>query len=335
MPNLSEIRIDARLERWRFQYPFRISGYEWTDQEVLVVELEHDGMRGRGECLGVYYHDDSPEHCKKEVLRVANRLAKGVTRDELLDLLPAGGARNAVDCALWDLEAKRARRPAWQLAALKEPRPVTTTYTLGADEPRKMAQRARDFTTARALKLKLTGTSEDAERVNAVRSARPDVWLGVDGNQGFTPEFLEWLMPELLDARVQLIEQPFPVERDADLDSVDSPIPIAADESAQDVTDLAALANRVDIVNIKLDKCGGLTRAFQMHAEARRLGMGVMVGCMGGTSLAMAPAFLLGQLCDVVDLDGPLLLSQDREPSVTYPDGRIWAGEQIWGGASS
>jgi L-alanine-DL-glutamate epimerase-like enolase superfamily enzyme len=169
--------------------------------------------------------------------------------------------------------------------------------------------------------------------VRAVRRARPDVWLAVDANQGFSRAFLEEMLPVLVDARVELIEQPLPVGREADLDGFKSPIPIAADESAQTIADLPKLMNRFNIVNIKLDKCGGLTSGLAMASAARQFGLGVMVGNMMGTSLAMAPAFLVGQLCDIVDLDGPLLLRDDRKPSVEYKDGDIWCSEDVWGGA--
>jgi L-alanine-DL-glutamate epimerase-like enolase superfamily enzyme len=329
----TELNLSVEIERWRLRYPFAITGYEFTESEVLVVTLEAGGLRGRGECAGVYYNDDTVARCREQVLRAADRLRAGISRAELLELLPAGGARNAVDCALWDLEAKQQRRAAWELAGLAPPRPILTTVTLGADYPERMAERARDSATARALKLKLTGAELDAERVRAVRAARPDVWLAVDANQGFTPATLARLMPILVAARVELLEQPFARDRDHEMDELQSPIPVAADESAQDIGDLDRLAGRFDVINIKLDKCGGLTRALAMAAAARERGMRVMVGCMNSTSLAIAPAALVGQLCDVVDLDGPLMLTADREPPVSYDDGYLIAPEALWGGA--
>jgi L-alanine-DL-glutamate epimerase-like enolase superfamily enzyme len=326
--------VEARLERWPYASPFRISGYDWTEAELVYVEIERDGLRGRGECAGIYYKDDSSAHCLAEIERVRDALAAGATRAELSRLLPAGGARNAIDCALWDLEAKQQRRPVWELAGLQKPRPLLTTYTIGADDAGVMAERAIAFSAARALKLKLTGEPEDMERVRAVRRVRPDVWLAIDANQGFTRSFLEQMMPVLLEARVELIEQPVAVGCEADLDGIESPIPIAADESVQTIFDLPKLVHRFQIVNIKLDKCGGLTAALAMASAARKMGLGVMVGNMMGTSIAMAPAFVLGQLCDVTDLDGPLLLRSDRRPSVEYTDGRIWCGEDVWGGAT-
>ena len=325
--------LSVTLERWPVRYPFRITGFTFTESEVVVVELRDGELRGRGEASGVYYKGESAALCRDQIVRVADRIRAGISRAELLALLPAGGARNAVDCALWDLEAKQQRRPAWKLAGLGAPRPLLTTQTLGADEPEQMAERARAFATARALKLKLTGNDVDAERVRAVRAARPDVWLAVDANQGFTRATLESLMPVLVEARVELLEQPFAMGRERDMDDLRSPIPTAADESAQDLDDLQRLVGRFDAINIKLDKCGGLTRGLAIAARARELGMKVMVGCMTGTSLSVAPALLVGQLCDVVDLDSPLLLANDREPAVSYDDGYVRAPEALWGDA--
>lgn len=327
------LTLTARIERWPYASAFRISGYEFTEAELLYVEVERDGLRGRGEAAGVYYTDDLPERCLADVESVRDGLERGADRSDLANLLPAGGARNALDCALWDLQAKQQRAPVWQLAGLDAPRPVRTTYTIGADAPGVMAEGARAFADAGSLKLKLTGDDEDAERVRAVRAARPDVWLGVDANQGFTRASLERIIPVLVQNDVSLIEQPLPVGNEADLEALRCPIPVAADESVQTASDLAKLLKRFQVVNIKLDKCGGLTAALEMAAAARRLGLGVMVGNMVGTSLAMAPAFVLGQLCDITDLDGPLLLQRDREPSAVYSGGRIWCGEDVWGGA--
>jgi L-alanine-DL-glutamate epimerase-like enolase superfamily enzyme len=325
-------KLTSRLEHWDYKYPFRITGYDWTVAEVLYVEIERDGVTGRGEAAGIYYKGDSPQHCLEEVERVREEIERGADRQTLLEMLPPGGARNALDCALWELEAKEQQRPVWQLAGLSEPHSLVTTYTIGADEPQAMVQRALDFSEARALKLKLTGEREDAERVSAVRSARPDVWLAVDANQGFTRKTFADLLPVLEEARVRLVEQPFPIDRIDDMNGLNSPIPVAADESAQTEDDLSKLAGRFNIVNIKLDKCGGLTAGLRMAARARELGLGVMVGNMMGTSLAMAPAFLIGQLCNVTDLDGPLLLRSDRQPSVEYKDGAISCSEAVWGG---
>lgn len=327
--------MTASLERWPFKQPFRITGYEWTESELLVVEVRSGELVGRGEALGVYYHDDTADRGRQQVETLAARADRGSSVEELVSVLPAGGARNALDCALWDLRAKVERRPVWQLLGLPAPGPVRTTFTVGADEPARMAQTARAYSKARALKLKLTGDADDAERVRAVREARPGVWLGVDANQGFTRDSFERLLPALQESNVSLVEQPLPIGREADLDGFASPIPIAADESAQDSADLEKLAGRFDVVNVKLDKCGGLTEGVRMVQAMRRMGLRSMVGCMGGTSLSMAPAFVLGQLCEIVDLDGPILFARDREPAAQYDDeGRVFCSESLWGGAA-
>lgn len=268
----------------------------------------------------------------KQLVSLRVPIEAGVTHADLRRLLPPGGARNALDCALWDLEAKMIGRAAWEIAGLKEkPRPLVTTFTCAADSPEKMAAAAHAYAGARAIKLKLTGDSEDQDRVRAVREALPAVWLAVDANQGFRRLSLERLFPTLIEAHVALIEQPFPVGQEALLDDLDSPIPVAADESVQSLGDITPLVGRVQVINIKLDKCGGLAEGIAMAETTRRLGMECMVGNMLGTSLAMAPAFLLGQHCKVVDLDGPKFLKADRPVQVHYSDGTIDCPQDVWG----
>jgi L-Ala-D/L-Glu epimerase len=328
----SRLKLTIRVEKFTLRKPFQITGHTSVDTDVITVELERDGCIGRGEASGVYYRkfDDVASNVK-QINAVRPRIEVGIDRRTLQRLLPVGGARNAVDCALWDLEAKLSGRAAWQIAGLNRPQPLLTTFTVGANHPDQMAAEARAHTHAKAIKLKLTGQPVDADRVRAVRSALPDVWLGVDANQGFTRAFLEALMPVLVEARVELIEQPFKIGEDRQLDGLNSPIPLAADESVQGLADLKGLVGRFNVVNIKLDKCGGLTEALAMAHEARRLGLGVMVGNMIGTSLAMAPSFLVGQLCKVVDLDGPSFLSDDRPTPVRYEDGMISCPAALWG----
>jgi L-alanine-DL-glutamate epimerase-like enolase superfamily enzyme len=247
-------------------------------------------------------------------------------------LLPPGGARNAIDCAFWDLEAHRSGKEVWQLAGLPPPKPLITTFTLGADDPSVMAAGATKYANARALKMKLTGELErDIARVRAVRRARPHTWLGVDANQGYGILELDQLLSVLIEADVSLLEQPLKRGREADLDGFTSPIPIAADESALSFGDVAGLVGRFNVINIKLDKCGGLTEGLAMAHEAKRLGLNVMVGNMVGSSLAMAPAFVLGQLCDIVDLDGPIFLAHDRTPAISYDEGLAWCSDKVWG----
>lgn len=332
----SRVAMDVSVETLPLKAPFHISGYTFTEVPVLLVVLRDGAATGRGEAAGVYYLDDRPETMQATVEAHREPIEAGATREDLRRMLPAGGARNALDCALFELEARRTGVPAWKLAGLAPPRPLITAFTFSADGPADLAERARALTGARALKLKLTGDLYmDAERVRTVRAVRPDVWLGVDANQGYCPDTLDRLLPALVDARVALLEQPFARGRDSDLEGLDCPIPLAADESAQSLDDVAAMEGRFDVVNIKLDKCGGLTEALMMAAEVRRLGMDVMVGNMVGSSWAMAPAYLLGQSSDVNDLDGPTFLAVDRTPGVRYVQGRIECPESVWGGAST
>lgn len=328
-----QMRID--IERLRLKAPFRISGYTFTEVPVAVVTLESGGLRGRGEAAGVYYLDDTPERIADTLEANRVEIERGLDRHRLLDVLPVGGVRNALDCALWDLEAKRAGRSVSRLVGLDQTLPRVTTFTIGADDPATAARSAQAFAHARALKLKLSGeVAADIERIRAVRAVRPDVWLGVDANQGYSIATLRAALPIFIDADVQLIEQPLPRGREADLEGFESCIPIAADESVQGLADISRLQGRFSVVNIKLDKCGGLTEALEMVNEARRFGMQVMVGNMMGTSLAMAPAFIVAQLCDYVDLDGPTFIAQDRSPGVSYEGGAVYCPETVWGGSA-
>lgn len=328
---MGPLKLEARIEQWPLSSPFHIAGFTWEILDVLLVTLETEGRMGRGEAAGVYYRGDTLNLMLHQIEILRARIESGISRAAVPSLLPAGGARNALDCALWDLEAKITGRPAWQTAGLERPRPLLTTFTCGADTPEEMAAKAMSYREARAIKVKLMGDSVDADRVQAIRRARPDVWLGVDANQGFTRQTLEGLLPVLIEAEVKLIEQPLPVAQEAQLDGLNSPIRIAADESVQTLADIPGLVPRYQVVNVKLDKCGGLTHALSMARAARMLGLEVMVGNMLGTSLAMAPAFLVGQLCQVVDLDGPIFLKSDRTPSVKYELGMIECPEQVWG----
>jgi L-alanine-DL-glutamate epimerase-like enolase superfamily enzyme len=326
------LELRARVEKFPLKEPFHITGRTMVDSDVLLVEVEADDRVGKGEAAGVYYRPaDAPQDNLRQIEAVRDRVEAGIDRVVLQTLLPPGGARNALDCALWDLEAKTTGLDAWQIACLERPRPLLTTFTVGANLPDKMAADALRYSQAKAIKLKLTGAPMDAERVLAVRAARPDVWLGVDANQGFTRASLETLLPVLIRARVQLLEQPFKVGEEHLLDGFGAAIAVAADESAQTLADLPKLAGRFNVVNIKLDKCGGLTEALQMARTAAQIGLDVMVGNMVGTSLAMAPAFLVGQLCKVVDLDGPVFLSDDRAAPVRYESGMISCPPALWG----
>lgn len=329
---MARLQLDVAVETLRLAQPFRISGYVFTHSDVVVVTLRDGEFSGRGEGGGVYYLGDDVPHMLEAIGNARRAIEAGPGREELRSIMPPGGARNAVDCALWELEAARAGVPVWQLAGQPSPKPLRTTLTIGADTPEVMADGASSYHGARSIKIKLTGDLQlDIERVRAVRAARPDVWLGVDGNQGFVIDQLDALVAALAEQQVSLLEQPLARGREADLDGYKSAIPIAGDESLLTLSDVAGAVGRFDVVNIKLDKCGGLTEGLAMAAEARRLGLGVMVGNMVGSSLAMAPAFVLGQRCDVVDLDGPTFLAEDRKPSVVYEAGTIFAGPEVWG----
>jgi L-Ala-D/L-Glu epimerase len=329
--SVQSLELQTRIERWPLTTPFRITGYTFESFDTLFVSLSKEGVTGQAEAAGVYYKGDIPELMQRQIEALRGRIEAGLSRDVLQAILPPGGARNALDCALWDLEAKLSGLPAWRIAELSQPKPLLTTFTCSADTPERMAQTAAGYRFARALKIKLTGESSDADRIEAIREVRPDAWLGVDANQAFTRQSLAQLMPIFLKTGVSLIEQPFPIGQEMLLDGLDSPIPIAADESLQCVDDIPGLVGRVDVLNIKLDKCGGLTEGLAMARRAQELGMQSMVGCMMSTSLAIAPAFVLGQCCAIVDLDGPLFLTGDRDNRVQYADGRLQCPSNLWG----
>lgn len=328
----SRLALDIRVERFAYRRPFRISGHVFTETSVVVAELSDGAHRGRGEGAGVYYLGDDVSHMLAEIERVRGAIEGGASREMLQTLLPPGGARNALDCAYWELEAKRAGQPVWKLAGLDPPHALRSTLTLGAEAPDAMAAAALAVDPDAPIKLKLTGDlDEDIARVAAVRAARPGAWIGVDANQGYRLDGLRGLLPALVEHGVALLEQPLARGRESHLDRLKRPLPFAADESAVSFADTAALVGRFDVVNIKLDKCGGLTEGLAIARQARALGLDVMVGNMMGTSLSMAPAYLLGQLCDVVDLDGPTFLAKDRKPGVRYRNGMIWCPDEIWG----
>ncbi|RAO75015.1 dipeptide epimerase [Dyella jiangningensis] len=332
MTGPSSVVLETHIEKLPLKQPFHITGYTFTECDALVVTLRDGELTGRGEGLGVYYRHDTPTAMIRQVEALRGLIEGGVTREQVLSLLPAGGARNALDCALWDLEAKRRNASVWQLAGIAEPRPLLTTYTLSADAPAEVETAARELKGAKAIKLKLTNDPLNAERVKAARRACPDAWLMVDANQGFTRDTLRDVVPTFIDAGVAVIEQPFPIGQEALFDGFDCPIPFAADESVQDRSDLARLVGRVQIINIKLDKCGGLTAGLALAREAGKLGFQLMVGNMGGTSWSMGPAFVLGSLCSVVDLDGPMFIRADRNPAISYQEGRVWCPDEVWGG---
>ena len=326
------IQLELHNEPLRLAAPFRIAGHVFEAMPATVVTLRDGDLVGRGEASGVYYNNDHPDSMIATLEALRPRIEAGLDRHDLRGLLPPGGARNALDAALWELESQRLGQPVWRLAGLDGVRPLLTTMTVGADEPDVMARNAAAYAQARALKLKLTGEAAlDAARVRAVRARCPRPWIGVDANQGYRVDGLPNLLPSLLEAGVALLEQPCARGCEQELAGIARPLPFAADESILDLVELEVRHHHFDVINIKLDKCGGLTEGLLMARRARELGKQVMVGNMCGTSLAAAPAFVLGQFCDVVDLDGPIFLQADRTPSVRYEDGHIHCGDEVWG----
>ena len=318
----------------RFAAPFRIAGYVFDAMPSIVATIDEGALGGRGEAAGVYYTGDDQDRMIAGIEEIRSAVEAGLNRADLQAALPPCGARNALDCALWDLDAKLAKVPVWALAGVPRPRPLTTVFTLPADDPATLEQSIGRLSQAKAIKLKLDGNLDvDRERMAVVNRARPDAWLAVDANQGFVAADLDGLAAALRKYSVKLVEQPLKRGDDAALEGWKPGIPVAADESILDLTELHERARYFDVINIKLDKCGGLTEALAMARASRRLGKQVMVGNMGGSTLAMAPGFVLGQICDVVDLDGPFGLADDPLASQIYNDGQIFVPEAIWGSA--
>lgn len=325
------LSLTVRTERWPIAGSFTISRGAKTEAVVVVVQLSDGTHRGHGECVPYARYDETVETVTAAISAMSAPLANGMDRAALQQAMPAGAARNALDCAFWDLEAKRAGKPAHALAGLPSPTPLTTAYTISFGAPETMAQATAAAAGRKLLKIKLGGPG-DPQRIVAVRAAAPHSELIVDANEGWTADNLAENLAACAAAGVILIEQPLPANADAALASIARPIPVCADESVHDRAGLAALAGRYDAVNIKLDKTGGLTEALAMVAEAERLGFGVMVGCMVSTSLSMAPAILVAQRARVVDLDGPLLLAKDRPDGLRYDGSLVYPpAAALWG----
>lgn len=325
------VRLGIRVESWPIRGVFRISRGAKTAAEVVLAELHDGGHAGRGECVPYARYGESVDSVCTQIESVRARIESGMGRDALQDALPAGAARNALDCAFWDLEAKRAGRRAWELAGLAELSPITTAYTLSLDTPRAMQSAAQDNAARPLLKLKLAGP-DDLDRVAAVRAGAPKARLIVDANEGWTGEIYEDLAPSLVELGVEMIEQPLPAGEDDALAAIERPVPVCADESCHDRASLDALDGRYDMINIKLDKTGGLTEALALKVEAERRGFQIMVGSMLSTSLAAAPALIVAQGAKIADLDGPLLLAGDRKPGLGFTDSTIAApSAEFWG----
>jgi L-alanine-DL-glutamate epimerase-like enolase superfamily enzyme len=325
------VALSVHIERWPIAGSFAISRGAKTEAVVVVAEL-YDGRHvGRGECVPYARYGETAAGVAAALAAMGPQIARGLDREQLQQALPPGAGRNALDCALWDLAAKRSGRPAHEIAGLPPLRPLLTAYTLSLGTPSAMAAAAEQASGRALLKVKLGGDADPA-RIAAVRRAAPRSELIADANEGWTPETLRENLAACAEAGVTLVEQPLPAGRDEPLAKIDRPLPVCADESIFARSSLAALAGKYDAVNIKLDKAGGLTEALATAREAENLGFRVMVGCMVSTSLAMAPAVLLAQRARVVDLDGPLLLACDRPHGLVYQNDRVHpATPALWG----
>jgi L-alanine-DL-glutamate epimerase-like enolase superfamily enzyme len=327
------MELSVRIERWPLAGAFTISRGSKTEAVVVIAELRDGASRGRGECVPYARYGETPDGVVRAIEAMRPALQRGLDRFALQSAMPAGAGRNALDCACWDIDAKRAGRPAYELAGLGPPQPCITSFTISLAAPAAMAAAAEQAASRPLLKVKLGAEDDDdGSRIAAVRRAAPRAQLIADANEGWTDDNLQRNLAACADAGVTLVEQPLAEGRDAALASFKHPIPICADESVHDRASLAALAGKYDAVNIKLDKAGGLTGALALAAEAERRGYVVMVGCMVATSLAMAPAMLVAQRARVVDLDGPLLLASDRPDGLRYQESLAYpADAALWG----
>ncbi|MBL4750283.1 MAG: dipeptide epimerase [Amylibacter sp.] len=323
------MEISVQRDVFKLAQVFTISRGSRTQADVLTVTVRQAGHVGRGECVPYARYGETMESVEAQI----KSLPASFDRVSLSGLLPAGAARNAVDCALWDLAAKQAGKPVWQLAGLPTaPGPEITAYTLSLDTPEKMQAQAAEHSYRPLLKTKLGGGDEDISRIKGVRLGAPDTKIIVDANEGWTPELYAKLAPVLVELGVAMVEQPFPAGADDALLELERILPVCADESCHDSASLAGLKGKYDMVNIKLDKTGGLTEALALKQAAIAQGFQVMVGCMVGSSLAMAPALLVAQGVEVVDLDGPLLLGEDRNNPLQFDAHGVHpADRKLWG----
>lgn len=308
------MKITVTPDVFKLARVFRISRGSRTEAKVLTVRIEKDGITGWGECVPYARYDETLESVTTQV----TGLSGDITSKSLLDMLPAGAARNAVDCALWDLKARTAGKRVWDLLGLPSPKPEITAYTLSLGTPEVMEKQAIENAFRPLLKTKLGGGEEDVARIEAVRRGAPNARIIVDANEGWTPELYQTLAPVLVRLGVQMVEQPLPAGEDEALLELERVLPVCADESCHDAASLRHLKGKYDMTNIKLDKTGGLTEALRLRDAALAEGYDVMVGCMVGSSLAMAPATILAQGAAVTDLDGPLLLAEDRQEPLFY-----------------
>jgi len=324
------MKWDCQIEEWRLRVPFVISRRSCSTTEVVALKLTRGGFSGHGEAAGINYQGETALILKQQIDQFLAGFSGHPSRQALLEHLPAGGARNALDCALWDLEAKEAGKSVFDIVGAAAG-PVQTALTLSLSSPEKMAAAATTAACQPTLKMKLGG-EQPLACVKAVRRARPDAEIIVDANEALTLDALKSIAPSLVEAGVALVEQPLPRDADDALANYNSPIPLCADESCMNVADLPRLAGLYDYINIKLDKTGGLTAALTLADAAEKQGFGLMVGCMLSTSLAMAPAMIIAPRCKFVDIDGPLLLKGDRDFGLKYKDGTVHPPLQnLWG----
>jgi len=325
------LNLAAKIERWPIAGGFTISRGAKTEAVVIVAEVSRAGLTGRGECVPYARYGETAEGTLAAVLALEPALNQGLHRHALQSLIPPGAARNALDCALWDLEAKIANKRIWELLGQPAPRPLTTAYTISLGTPESMAEATAKASHRPLLKIKLGGEGDEA-RIAAVRKAAPASELIVDANEAWTERDLERHLAACAEAGVTMIEQPLPAGEDRALSRIKRPVAVCADESVHDRASLEGLRERYDAINIKLDKTGGLTEALAMASAARMLGFDLMVGCMVATSLAMAPAMMIAQGARVVDLDGPLLLTKDRDKGLRYDGSTIYPPDAtLWG----
>jgi L-Ala-D/L-Glu epimerase len=326
------MELSVRIERWPLAGAFTISRGSKSEAVVVVAELDDGRHRGRGECVPYARYGETPDGVAASIETLRPAVQRGLDRDALQRTVLAGAARNALDCAYWDLSAKQSGRRVHELAGLRGPTPLTTAFTISLASVTEMAAAAERAAWRPLLKVKLGGGDDDGKRIAAARHAAPRAELIVDANEGWNADNLALNLAACADAGVTLIEQPLPEGRDDALARGKLPIPICADESVHDRGSLDALAGKYDAVNIKLDKTGGLTEALALAAEAERRGLAIMVGCMVATSLSMAPAMLVAQYARLVDLDGPLLLARDRPDGLRYEGSLVYPPERVlWG----
>src|SRR5438128_5621690 len=324
------MQIEAKEEIWPLKQVFRISRGSRSEARVVVVTVTDGHYTGRGEAVPIARYNQSVASVLAQIESIKNE--KSLDRHRIQELLPAGAARNALDCALWDLEAKISGKRVWELANVPMVHFLETSFTISLDTPEKMAAAAKASAKAPLLKLKLGGDEVDLAGVEAVREAAPAARLLIDANESWSPSHYQKITPALKKLGVELIEQPFPADADKALETLDHPVPVCADESCHTSTDLPHLKNRYEVVNVKLDKTGGLTEALLLTERAREIGFKLLIGCMVCTSLGIAPARLLASTADYVDLDGPLLLAGDRHHGLSYPAGKIgMPSRELWG----